>query len=219
MFVFRSRAEAGMVLAHRLGELGGARAVVLGLPRGGVIVAEAVAQALSAPLDFIACRKLGAPDNPEFALGAIAEGDVTVLNDDELEAGGSPDRMRDYLFREAGRQREELRRQVALYRGSAPPVSLVGATAVLVDDGIATGLTMLAAVLSARQRRAARVVVAVPVAPPGAVLRFSRVADQVTIVECPSPFHAVGRFYLDFDQVSDTDVAQALARGKARPEG
>jgi putative phosphoribosyl transferase len=180
-----------------------------------VIVAAAVAATLGTPLDFVACRKLGAPDNPEFALGAGAEGDVFVLNDDEIELYMAPGGVREYLLAEAGRQRQELARQIALYRGPAPAPALDGAAVVLVDDGIATGLTMQAAVKSVRVRGASRVVVAAPVAPPEAVRQFESFVDEVVVLEAPTPFYAVGRFYVDFAQVSDDEVVRALSGARS----
>jgi putative phosphoribosyl transferase len=214
--LFASRADAG----ERLGSLLASRRlpadIVLGLPRGGVVVAAAVAAALSKPLGFVACRKLGAPDNPEFALGATAEGDVVVFNDDEIEPYLIPGQVRAYLLAEADRQKLELARQVALYGGAIPGSTVDRLAVVLVDDGIATGLTMQAAVRSVRVRGASRVIVAAPIAPPEAVRRFESYVDDVVVLAEPMPFHAVGRFYADFAQVSDDEVVRVLADARAR---
>jgi len=209
---FESREDAGERLGRRLVELGIRADVVLGLPRGGVIVAAGVARALGAPLDIVACRKLGAPENPEYALGATAEGDVVVLNDDEVEMYLSPDELREHLRREVERQALELARQVTLYRGGRPAIPIEGKSVVLVDDGIATGLTMQAAVQSARRRGACRTIVAAPVAPPETVRRFASYVDGVVVLMAPVPFYAVVRFYADFSQVTDDEVVDALAQ-------
>jgi putative phosphoribosyl transferase len=216
--IFASRTDAGERLGALLASRGLPVDAVLGLPRGGVIVAAAVAAALASPLGFVACRKLGAPDNPEFALGAIAEGDVVVLNDLEIAPHAASGQVRAYLLDEAGRQRQQLDRQVDVYGAAGRRPAIAGAAVVLVDDGIATGLTMQAAVRSARVLGASRVVVAAPIAPPETIRRFESLADDVVVLAEPTPFHAVGRFYVDFAQVSDDEVVRALSDASAREQ-
>jgi len=208
--VFRDRRHAGAVL----GELvrahvspDGGRVVVLGIPRGGVVVAAQVARALGAELDLAVPRKLRAPHNPELAVGAVAE-DGSVYVDERV--ANSLRVPSDYLQQEVAQQLEEIRRRVQAYRQGRPPVELVGRTVVLVDDGVATGSTMIAAVRSARRRGAARVVVAVPVAPPEAVRRLREEGCEVLCVREDPLFVAVGQFYEDFTQVSDAEVRGLL---------
>jgi putative phosphoribosyl transferase len=208
--VFRDRRHAGAVL----GELvrahvspDGGRVVVLGIPRGGVVVAAQVARALGAELDLAVPRKLRAPHNPELAVGAVAE-DGSVYVDERVAS--SLRVPSDYLQQEVAQQLEEIRRRVQAYRQGRPPVELAGRTVVLVDDGVATGSTMIAAVRSARRRGAARVVVAVPVAPPEAVRRLREEGCEVLCVREDPLFVAVGQFYEDFTQVSDAEVRGLL---------
>ncbi len=207
--MFANRAEAGRRLAERLGFLLDDDVVVLALPRGGVPVATEVAAAYGWPLDVILVRKLGVPSQPELAMGAIGDGEVRIINPRVVElAGVGPDE----LERIEGRERIELERRSLLYRGTRSPVSLEGRTALVVDDGIATGATMTAACQSARLRGARRVVVAAPVAPGDISDRLAQVADDVVILEEPFVFGAVGQFYRDFRQVDDDEVA-ALLKG------
>ena len=206
---FVDRVDAGRRLGERLSARGvaGRDVVVLGLPRGGVPVAFEVARALGAPLDVLVVRKLGAPSQPELAMGAIGEGGVRVLNDDVV-AGL---RVRsDDLAAVEDRERTILDRRLARFRSGRPPVALTGRTAVIVDDGIATGSTARAACRIARARGAARVVLAVPVAPARRMSGLDREADEVICLETPSPFFAVGQFYADFSEVSDEQVSALL---------
>jgi putative phosphoribosyl transferase len=206
---FADRAEAGRALAARLAvHAGRDDVVVLGLPRGGVPVAAEVARALRAPLDVLLVRKLGLPIQPELAMGAIAEGGVVLFNEDVLASGApSPAAIDRVLVTEA----RELDRRVTLYRGGRPPLPVEARTAIVVDDGLATGATMEAAVQAVRARGAARVVVAVPVATEDACDRLRRVADEVVAARTPSPFYAVGAWYEDFEQTDDAEVIALLA--------
>lgn len=214
---FRDRVDAGRRLAERLAVHSGESAVVVALPRGGVPVAAEVAKALGAPLDVLVVRKLGCPWQPELGMGAIAEGDITVRNEDLIERIGVDDAT---IRAVADRERAELDRRVRRYRGDRPPVPVEGRTAILVDDGIATGSTARAAVDVLRRRGASRVVLAVPVAPREAVIALGDVADEVVAVETPRLFMAIGQFYDDFTQTSDDEVATLLAaRSAERPEG
>jgi predicted phosphoribosyltransferase len=181
--------------------------VVLGLPRGGVPVAAEVAQALDAPLDVFMVRKLGVPGHEELALGAIASGGVRVLNLDVLAAIDIPDEAVEAV---AARELSELERQERYYRGDRPPLQLAERVAIVVDDGLATGATMRAAVHALRNRGAARIVVGVPVAPAQTCQSLRRDADQVVCAFTPEPFTAVGRWYSDFSPVSDEEVRSLL---------
>lgn len=206
---FRDRTDAGRQLASRLRHLRAQRAVVLGLPRGGVPVALEVARELRAPLDVIVVRKLGVPFQPELGMGAVGEDGVRVLNPEVISSAGiSPDDIRDVEERE----RAEVRRRARRYRGGRPRQPIGGRVAVVVDDGIATGSTALAACQIARALGAARVVLAVPVAPAGWQHRIGADADEMVSVDTPVPFYAIGQFYDDFEQTTDEEVAADLDR-------
>ncbi|MFI2648857.1 phosphoribosyltransferase [Micromonospora fulviviridis] len=206
MTTYRDRAEAGRMLADRLSDLAGQPdVIVLGLVRGGVPVARVIAERLGAPLDVLVVRKLGVPWAPEVAYGALGPGGVQVLN--EMVAGRIGEDERSEV-----RQREqtELDRRERLYRGGRPQLDLTGRTAVIVDDGLATGATARAAVQVARHLGAARVVVAVPVGSDQAYEMLAAEADQVVCAQIPPDFAAVGAYYDDFHEVSDDEVTQAL---------
>ncbi len=206
--MFRDRSDAGRRLAQALetAGIGGRDVVVLGLPRGGVPVAFEVARALGVPLDVIVVRKLGVPLQPELAMGAIGEGGVRVQNVDVIRAAG------DAFDVEAveRRERAELDRRARLYRGDHPRLDLHGRCAVIVDDGIATGSTARAACQVARVLGAARVVLAVPVASRSAVAALRDVCDEMLCVEVPESFYAVGEWYRDFSQTTDSEVVELL---------
>ena len=192
---FLDRHDAGRRLAAALSALAPADAVVLALPRGGVPVAREIALALGAPLDILAVRKLGAPGNPEFGVGAIAEGGIVVVHEEVAQRVGlSGAALEDAIERE----RAELDRRVARYRGERPALALRGATAVLVDDGVATGLTEIAAVRAARERGAARVIVAVPVGARDSIGLLRGEADEVVCLIEARRLIGVGRWYDDF---------------------
>ena len=206
--IFRDRRDAGQQLATQLQFLvGQPDVIVLGIPRGGVVVAVQVARALNAPLDVFIARKLGAPINPELAIGAVTStGDV--LLDDEL--------MRDLrisdevIEREVEDQRKEIARRLEMYRPNRAPLDVKNKTVVLIDDGIATGSTVLASLRSLRKQEPARLILAVPVAPAETMKRLERECDQAIVLATPEPFLAVGRFYLQFDQTSDVEVIELL---------
>lgn len=206
---FVDRAEAGRRLAARLDHLRGKELVVVGLPRGGVPVAFEVARALQAPLDIILVRKLGVPFQTELAMGAIGEDGVRVVNDDIVSRCGVTDRE---IERIEARERGELERRAQRFRGGRPPVPLAGKTVVVIDDGIATGSTAMAACAVARAHGAARVVLAVPVAPPEVADRIDGSADELICLYTPASFFAVGQFYTNFDQTTDDEVVDYLAR-------
>ncbi|MEU6883046.1 phosphoribosyltransferase family protein [Streptomyces sp. NPDC046712] len=209
---FTDRTDAGRQLAARLDHLKGHDVVVLALPRGGVPVAEQVADALGAPLDVCLVRKLGVPFQPELAMGAIGEGDVRVLNESVLADTGVSDR--DVAAVEE-RERIVLRQRAQRYRGTLQPARLDGRTAVVVDDGLATGATALAACRVVRARGAARIVLAVPVAPNGWPARIGGEADETVSVHEPEFFYAIGQFYRDFTQTADEEVMACLERNHA----
>ena len=206
--IFADRIDAGERLAKGLANLAGSECVVLAIPRGGVIVGEVIARELGAPLDVVVPRKIGAPGNPELAIGAVAPG-IRVLDPRMVGALGATDR---YLEREIADQETEIERRQHAYRGGRPPQPVEGRVAIVVDDGVATGSTAVAALKWARARGAERVVLAVPVAPPQSLERLRAEADEVVVLETPQPFLAVGEWYRDFDQTTDEQVVSALAR-------
>jgi len=186
--------------------------VVVALPRGGVPVADEVAKALRAPLDVLAVRKLGAPHNPEYGIGAIVEDGTMVFDPETLAALGIGGGTLESI---AGRERVELERRVAAYRGALPRLDLAGRTVIVVDDGVATGVTDTAALRSARRECPRRLILAVPVAPPDSLLRLEREADEVVCLLAPGHLHGVGQWYRDFSQVSDGEVISVLgSRGR-----
>jgi len=207
---FRDRREAGRVLAQELAAY--ARrpdVVVLALPRGGVPVAYEVARALGAPLDVFLVRKLGVPGHEELAMGAVATGGVRVLNDQVVRALGIPPDVIDMV---AAWEQQELARRERLYRGDRPPPDVKGRTVILVDDGLATGATMRAALAALRQQQPARRVVAVPTAAAQTCDALRTEADDVVCATTPEPFDAVGFWYEDFSQTTDDEVRELLAR-------
>jgi predicted phosphoribosyltransferase len=207
---FRDRREAGRLLAAKLAAYANRPdVIVLALPRGGVPVAYEVAHALNAPLDIFLVRKLGVPGYEELAMGAIATGGVRVLNDQLV--GGL--RIPDYIVNEvAASEQQELARRERLYRGDRPAPEVRGRTVILVDDGLATGATMLAAVKALRQQQPARIVVAVPTASPETCEQLRAEVDDIICAITPEPFHAVGLWYEDFSQTTDEEVRDLLAR-------
>jgi putative phosphoribosyl transferase len=207
--LFQDRVDAGQQLASRLQHLAGRDVVVLGLPRGGVPVAAEVARTLRAPLDIIIVRKLGAPFQPEFALGALGEDGVRVMNP---EAQGYAEATPGELSATEQRERQEIGRRALRYRGGRERRALDERVAVIVDDGIATGSTARAACQVARALGAERVVLAVPVAPEGWEARIGGDADAMVCVATPAWFFAIGQFYDDFAQTSDAEVAACLDR-------
>jgi putative phosphoribosyl transferase len=210
--MFTDRVQAGRRLATQLQDLRDQPVVVLGLPRGGVPVALEVAAALAAPLDVIVVRKLGVPFQPELGMGAIGEGGVRIINDEVVRLAGVTDRE---LAQVEERERVELERRARRFRGDRPRLSLDGRIAVVVDDGIATGSTARAACQVARAQGAARVVLAVPVAPPGWTQRMGGAADDYVCLDTPEPFFAIGQFYADFSQTTDDEVITCLQRAPA----
>jgi predicted phosphoribosyltransferase len=215
MFPFRDRTEAGRLLAETLREYANRNdVVVLALPRGGVPVGFEVAKALNAPLDVFVVRKLGLPGQEELAMGAIASGGARVLNRDLIRALGIPDQVLEQVTQE---EQRELERREREYRDGRPPVDVRGKTAILVDDGLATGSSMRVAVLALKQKQPAQIVVAVPVAPRDSCVELESVADKVICAVTPEPFWGVGQWYADFSQTSDEEVRDLLRRAAAFP--
>lgn len=208
--VFDDRADAGRKLAARLGAYARRKdVIVLGIPRGGVPVAFEVARALEAPLDVFLSRKLGVPGQEELAFGAVASGDVRVLDQQIIEAVGVSEQQIEQTTQNVKR---ELERRERAFRGSRPSLKVDGLTVILVDDGIATGSSMRAAINALRQMKPARIVVAVPVAPVSTCNRLQHEVDELVCLHMPESFFAIGQFYGDFSQVPDEEVAGLLQR-------
>jgi putative phosphoribosyl transferase len=213
--VFRDRADAGGRLADRLAHLKDRMPVVLALPRGGVAIGVAIARRLDAPLDIVLVRKIGVPWQPELALGAVSDGGTPEIFIDErmVKALAVPE---DYVRGETARQLAELERRRQIYCGDRPPVAVEGRTAIVVDDGIATGATMRVALRAVRRRRPAHLVLAAPVAAPETLAALGAEADEAVCVEAPAGLAAIGFYYEDFHQMSDAEVTELLA-GAAAP--
>ncbi|HJR19917.1 MAG TPA: phosphoribosyltransferase family protein [Actinomycetota bacterium] len=206
--IFSDRREAGRKLGEALGTRPGA--LVLGIPRGGVVVAAEVAPRVEGTLDVVVPRKLGAPMNPELGIGAVAADGTTILDERLVRTLGVTD---EYLAREVARQVEEIRRRTEIYRRGRPPLDVSGAECIVVDDGVATGVTAEVALRSLKRQNARTVVLAVPVAPSESVARLRAIADEIVCLEMPEPFSAVGQWYDHFPQVTDDEVLAALGDG------
>jgi len=211
--MFVDRTEAGRDLAISLERYRGPATLCLGLPRGGVVIAAAVAESLDCALDVIVTRKIPAPRNPEYAIGAVSEGGGIVLNEPEIRAMGIG---QDYLGPQIARENEEIERRVQLYRNGAPLPPLRDRPVLVVDDGVATGYTMLAALRAVRKGGGHPVVMATPVIPPAVLDILSFECDDAVTIAAPDPFYAVGMFYENFEQVSDDEVLAILNRWRRR---
>ena len=206
--IFHDRAEAGRLLARKLEKYTDrADVVILALPRGGVPVAREVAEKLRAPMDVFVVRKLGVPGFEEFAMGAIASGEVCVLNPSVIASLRMPHHV---IEKVAARERQELNRRELAYRGDEPPLRLAGHTVILIDDGVATGSTMLAAIKAIRKQLPAKIVVGVPVASESSYSDLVEAADEVVAVLVPELFSNVGQWYEDFSEVTDAEVRRLL---------
>jgi len=215
--VFSNRTEAGRKLAKELAAYGNRRdVIVLGIPRGGVPVAFEVAGALGAPLDVFIARKLGVPGHEELAFGAIASGGVGFLDQQTVEALGISESE---IERVTAQEKQELERRENVYRVGRSSLKMEGLTAILVDDGIATGASMHAAIAALRQMKPARIVVAVPVAPPSTCERLRSEVDDLVCVYAPELFYAIGQFYDDFSQVTDEQVIDLIQRASQTTAG
>lgn len=214
--VFANRAEAGRALAEALKKKALPDPVVLALPRGGVPVAAEIARALNAPLDLVLVRKIGVPYQPELAAGAVVDGaePEVVLNDDVCAMAGL---SREDIDAQAEVELKEIARRAKLYLGDRPRAPIKGRTAIIVDDGIATGASMRAVIHAVRRREPKALILAVPVAPPETLESLQADADEVVCLEAPYPFYAIGLYYRDFHQVPDDEVVRILAELPAGP--
>ena len=202
------------MLAEKLDFLKGKKdVIVLGIPRGGVVVAYEVAQALGVPLDVYITRKIGAPHNPELAIGAVASDGGIVLDHDLIRQLGVPE---NYVEKETERQRQEIERRAREYRGDRPPLELAGKTVVVIDDGVATGATTMATLRALKKQKPQELILAIPVGPPETVKELSKEADRVVCLSTPRLFWAVGAFYTVFDQTPDEEVKQLLGASPSR---
>jgi putative phosphoribosyl transferase len=219
--MYHDRAEAGRLLASMLEPYRAQTPVIVALPRGGVVVGAEVAESLGAPLDILLVRKIGAPTQPELAIGAVVdlgalEGPTVLLDPIAQRVGAT----REYLHDAIQQEIAEIRRRESVYRGDRPPIDLAGRAVILVDDGIATGSTTRAALRAIRQAGPFRLILAVPVAPPQTLARLRQDADEVVCPLSPEEFRAVGEFYEDFTQTSDAEVIELLERAQGRePKG
>ena len=210
--IFADRHDAGRRLAGALEKYRGTNAIVLAIPRGGVVIGYEVATALGLLLDVIIPRKIGAPYQPELAIGAIGD-DEYVLDEQTVQYLGV---SQQYIAEEIERQKHEIERRWKLYRDDRPFPDLTGKTAILVDDGIATGYTTMAAARAIRKRKPAKLVLAVPTAPPESVARLRPEVDELIVLDTPEPFYAVGSWYEVFDQTTDEEVVELLHRAEAQ---
>lgn len=206
--IFENRRAAGKALAAKFEGLSGGDILVLGLPRGGVEVAFEIAKALESPLDVLIARKIGVPYNPELALGAISSDGTVVLDQEILRSIGVSE---GYIQREIERQTEEIERRIRLYRGERMEVSPQGKIVILVDDGVATGSTLKAGIITLKKRNPQRLIVAVPVGPDDTLQELGKLVDQVVYLHAPELFFAVGQFYRFFDQTTDEEVRRLLS--------
>ena len=212
MDILKDRVEAGKRLASAVKSVG-KDAIILGVPRGGVVVGFEVAQALCVPLDIIVTKKIGAPENPELAIGAVAEDGTYILDEDILRQIYVP---KEYIAEEVERQKQEIQRRLIRYRGDVPYPNLKNREVVVIDDGVATGSTLKAALRLLRGKGAKTVVVAVPVGPPETIRELRKLADRVVVLFTPEPFYAIGQFYVDFSQTSDKEVIELLRRNREK---
>ena len=213
MEYFSDRVDAGKRLANILKPYANQNAIVLAIPRGGVVVGFEIADALRLPLDIIVPHKLGAPFNPELAIGAIAEDGTTILDENLVGYLGI---NQEYIQKESKRQKQEIQRRLQVYRQGLPSPPLKGYNVIVVDDGIATGSTMKAALKSVRNQGAASLIVAVPVSPPSTIQELKKMAEKVFCLYTPENFQAIGQFYIDFSQTSDEEVIRLLKENRQR---
>lgn len=213
MAFFTDRVDAGKRLASELKDFSGKNGVVLAIPRGGVVVGYVIAKELNLPLDVIIPRKIGAPGNPELAIGAIAEDGTAILDNSLVNYLGV---SQEYIKEETERQKQEIHRRLKLYRQDTAYLDLKGLDVIVVDDGIATGSTMKAALASVKNRGAASIAVAVPVGPPSTIEELQKMADRVVCLYTPEYFQAIGEFYADFSQTEDEEVIRLLRQSKQK---
>lgn len=214
--IFRDRQNAGQQLAHKLIKYKDEKPVVIALPRGGVVIGYEVAKALNAPLDVIVSRKIGAPLQPEFGIGAIAPNGVRVLDIKSIKLVRASEAEIEKIIE---LETAEMKRRIKVYRGDAPPPDLSGKSVILVDDGLATGVTAMAAILSIKQMNPEKIILAVPVSPPDTANKFRQEVDEFICLSEPQNFFAVGAHYEDFEQVTDKQVIDLLRQSKKyKPE-
>lgn len=207
--IFRDRIDAGRQLAQMLKKYTDTDTLIMAIPRGGVVVGYQISSELHIPMEIIVPRKIGAPMQPEFAIGAVAGSDVVIINEQAVLALSIP---QSYIIEEAKRQRQEIIRREQAYNTGRKRISPESKTVILVDDGIATGYTMIASARVIRKMNPARLIIAVPVAPPDSIQMLSREADEVIVVDTPEPFHAVGAWYEVFNQTTDEEVIRLMQR-------
>lgn len=213
MAFFTDRIDAGKRLALVLKDFSGKKGIVLAIPRGGVVVGYEIAKVINLPLDVIIPRKIGAPDNPELAIGAVAEDGRAILDNHLIAYLGV---SKEYIKEETERQKKEIERRLKLYRQNTSYPNLKGLDVIVVDDGIATGSTMKAALASVKNRGAASVTVAVPVGPPSTIEELNEIADRVVCLYTPEYFQAIGEFYSNFSQTEDEEVIKLLRESKQK---
>ena len=213
MTFFTDRVDAGKRLASALKDFSGNNGIVLAIPRGGVVVGFEIARALNLPLDVIIPRKIGAPENPELAIGAVAEDGTAILDNQLIKYLGVSN---EFVEIETKRQKHEIGRRLKLYRQDSSYPNLKGLDVIVVDDGIATGSTMKAALASVKNRGASSVTLAVPVGPPSTIEELEKIADRVVCLYTPEYFQAIGEFYSDFSQAPDEEVIMLLKESKAK---
>lgn len=209
--IFEDRVDAGRQLAEALEHYKGQDVIVLAVPRGGVVVGYEVARALNAPLDVVIPRKIGAPGQPELAIGAVAIDEKPFLDHQMIHLLGV---SQEYIEAEVRRQKEEIERRRKIYRSDRPFPKLKDKTVILVDDGIATGYTMMAAIHAIRRMQPSKLILAVPVAPPEAVSRLRPLVDELIVLETPEPFFSVGSWYEQFEQTTDEEVIELLKKAE-----
>jgi predicted phosphoribosyltransferase len=209
--LFKDRIQAGQKLAEKLLEYKDKNVIILAIPRGGVVVAYEIAKVLNAPLDLIIPRKIGAPYQPELAIGAVTQDGTIILNEDIISYLPIPE---NYIEAEAERQKKEIERRLIKYRGSAIEPKLENKIVIIVDDGIATGATMLAAIASIRKKKPLKIIAAIPVAPPESLEKIKEYADEIVCLQTPEPFFAIGQFYERFEQLEDEEVIDILNKSK-----
>jgi putative phosphoribosyl transferase len=214
MAFFVDRVDAGKRLASALKGFSGKKGLVLAIPRGGVVVGYVIAKALNLQLDVIIPRKIGAPDNPELAIGAVAEDGTAILDENLINYLGV---SKEYISQETERQIQEIERRLKLYRQDTSYPNLKGLDVIIVDDGIATGSTMKAALASVKNRGAASITVAIPVGPPSTIEELETMADRVVCLYTPEYFQAIGQFFTDFSQTPDEEVIKLLRESKQKP--
>ncbi|HYB03959.1 MAG TPA: phosphoribosyltransferase [Nitrososphaerales archaeon] len=211
--MFRDRKEVGQLLADRIRKLNIKNPIVLAIPRGGVPVAREIALAIRAPLDLVITRKIGFPGEPEYAIGAVTQEGHIIVDHQTVSRMGVTEK---YLKEEAERQTKEIQSRMERYRGETSYPDLKGKDVIIVDDGIATGNTILAAIESVRRKNPASIILAIGVAPPDAIRKLTKSVDSVICLDTPEPFFSIGEFYVSFEQVDDDEVQRILTEVNSR---